>query len=119
VFHCGDGNFVAEDVCYIADKETASFKRIIKDEKAIWQVVIRKLRCWVGASGGKDGDEAIPCRPYCILVNCLYPNSQVQRRRQGCSESIFLTRFLLLLFNRSWGKTYACLLKPFPRPKLC
>jgi hypothetical protein len=78
VFHCGDGDFVAEDVCYITDEETASFKRIAKDEKEIWQVVVRKLRCWVGASAdGKGSTEPVPCRPYCILVNCLYPNSQV------------------------------------------
>lgn len=47
-------------------------------EKEIWQVVIRKLRVWsaAGASDATDS-ELIPCRPYCILVNNLFPKGQV------------------------------------------
>jgi hypothetical protein len=53
-------------------------KRLDQPHQEVWQIVVRKLRVWSASStGAEEGADAIPCRPYCILVNNLYPMGQV------------------------------------------
>lgn len=64
---------------HIKPNEIEKLKRIDQQEKEIWQIVVRKLRVWSAASNGAaEGAEAIPCRPYCMLINNLYPLGQVR-----------------------------------------
>ena len=77
------GGFEPHAIEYITDKHPA--KKSDQRDQEIWQVVIRKLRVWAASSeGGEDDAGAIPCRPYCIMVNNSYPKGQVITR-QLCS----------------------------------
>lgn len=63
----------------LTPKQVETYRKLDKRESEIWQVVVRKLRVWSAASEGPDdGSEAVPCRPYCVLVNNLYPLGQVR-----------------------------------------
>jgi len=72
-FNLGSNQFEVKDVNHISDEVEASIgKRIRKlnqNDKDIWQVVIRKLRVWSASESG------VACRPYCIFINQLYPQS--------------------------------------------
>lgn len=58
------------------------YKKLEKKQLEVWQVVVRKLRVWSASSAGDaDGQDAVPCRPYCILVNNLYPLGQVVSKK--------------------------------------
>lgn len=58
------------------------YKKLEKKQLEVWQVVVRKLRVWSASSAGDDdGKDAVPCRPYCILVNNLYPLGQVVSKK--------------------------------------
>ncbi len=52
-------------------------KRIERDDREVWQVSVRKLRCWLEA---QPGVEAPPNRPYCIFVSCLHPTGRLLTR---------------------------------------
>lgn len=79
--HSGDEHIVFQDVNYLTTGELKKMKKLELQEKEVWQIVIRKLRVWSAASTGPDeGPEAIPCRPYCILINNLYPLGQVMEK---------------------------------------
>ena len=72
-------------------------KKLDLEEKEVWQIVIRKLRVWSAASTGPDeGDEAIPCRPYCILINNLYPLGQVMEKSLCDPPEIYPTAKTIL-----------------------
>ena len=46
--------------------------KLPQQAKEIWQIVVRPLRVWSASSkGASEGNDAIPCRPFCILVNDL------------------------------------------------
>ena len=78
-FDSGEGTLMPLDVCHIEPSHPAA--RLPKHEQEIWQVVVRKLRVWSASSAGADeGEGAIPCRPYCIFVNNLYPKGAALTR---------------------------------------
>ena len=81
-------NVVVRDVMHLSQDEINMINRFDQKEKEIWQIVVRKLRVWSAkGSGAPEGEEAIPCRPYCILVNNLYPLGQV-RGKKNASQTI-------------------------------
>ncbi|POM75486.1 MYND domain containing hypothetical protein, partial [Phytophthora palmivora] len=58
------------------------YRKLEKNQLEVWQVVVRQLRVWSASSAGADdGQDAVPCRPYCILVNNLYPLGQVVSKK--------------------------------------
>ncbi|KAJ0397906.1 hypothetical protein P43SY_002414 [Pythium insidiosum] len=62
----------------LTPQQIDKFRKLDQPRQEVWQVVVRKLRVWSASSAGAaDGADAIPCRPYCILVNNLYPLGQV------------------------------------------
>lgn len=65
-------------------KQVEKLRKLAQTKKEVWQVVVRKLRVWSASSTGgskADGSDAPPCRPYCILVNNLYPLGQVVSKK--------------------------------------
>ncbi|TMW69149.1 hypothetical protein Poli38472_001305 [Pythium oligandrum] len=74
----GEDDIVVSTEMFLTSKQVDKFRKLDKPHQEIWQVVVRKLRVWSASSeGAAEGAEAIPCRPYCILVNNLYPLGQV------------------------------------------
>lgn len=66
----------------LTPEQIKQHKRLDKRPQEVWQVVVRKLRVWSASSvGADDGADAIPCRPFCILVNNLYPLGQVVSKK--------------------------------------
>jgi hypothetical protein len=64
------------------------FKKLSQTKQEIWQIVVRKLRVWSASSeGAEEGEEAIPCRPFAILVNNIYPMGQVMIIRTLYNDS--------------------------------
>nr|CCA16385.1 conserved hypothetical protein [Albugo laibachii Nc14] len=60
--------------------QVEKLKKLTQNQNEIWQVVVRKLRVWSATSSSNEDTTVIPCRPYCILVNNLYPLGQVVHR---------------------------------------
>eukprot|EP00937_MAST-01D_sp_MAST-1D-sp2_P008028 g8028.t1 len=78
-FDLGEGDLTPLDQCLVDSAHPA--RRLPRHEKVVWQVVVRPLRVWSASSkGAASGDDAVPCRPHCILVNNLYPSGQVMHR---------------------------------------
>lgn len=66
----------------LTSAQVERYKKLEKKQLEVWQIVVRKLRVWsASSSGADDGDSAVPCRPYCILVNNLYPLGQVVSKK--------------------------------------
>mmetsp|Transcript_16448 Transcript_16448/g.30109 ORF Transcript_16448/g.30109 Transcript_16448/m.30109 type:complete len:594 (+) Transcript_16448:2753-4534(+) len=81
-FDPGQPPFAIKDVDYVSTtslgENTSRVLKLPQAEQEVWQIVIRKLRVWSAASTGADeGQDAIPCRPYCIMINSLYPTGKV------------------------------------------
>ncbi|RHY42537.1 hypothetical protein DYB34_002747 [Aphanomyces astaci] len=76
--HAGDADITIVDQMLLTPAQLQKYKRMDQTKSEIWQIVVRKLRVWSASSeGAAEGDEAIPCRPYAILVNNIYPLGQV------------------------------------------
>ncbi|RLN26210.1 hypothetical protein BBJ28_00009210 [Nothophytophthora sp. Chile5] len=66
----------------LSPKQVERYRKLEKKELEVWQVVVRQLRVWSASSSGADeGHDAVPCRPYCVLVNNLYPLGQVVSKK--------------------------------------
>jgi len=53
-------------------------RNLPQTQKEIWQVVVRRLRVWSGASEGEREDGSPqPCRPYSVIISCLYPEGRL------------------------------------------
>ncbi len=66
------------DQILLAPAQVDKVKRLDQSKSEVWQIVVRKLRVWSASSdGAAEGDDAIPCRPYAILVNNIYPRGNV------------------------------------------
>ena len=51
---------------------------------------MRKLNVWSASSqGSPDGPGAIPCRPYVVLINNLYPSGQPVTRALATKPDLF------------------------------
>ncbi|KAJ0403789.1 hypothetical protein ATCC90586_003781 [Pythium insidiosum] len=74
----GEDDIVVSTELLLTPQQIDKFRKLDQPRQEVWQVVVRKLRVWSASSAGAaDGADAIPCRPYCILVNNLYPLGQV------------------------------------------
>ncbi|GLE02220.1 hypothetical protein PINS_up011058 [Pythium insidiosum] len=74
----GEDDIVVSTELLLTPQQIDKFRKLDQPHQEVWQVVVRKLRVWSASSAGAaDGADAIPCRPYCILVNNLYPLGQV------------------------------------------
>lgn len=68
----------------VSAAQIEKLRKLEQPKKEVWQVVVRKLRVWSASSTGgsaADGSDAPPCRPYCIMVNNLYPLGQVVTKK--------------------------------------
>ena len=66
----------------ITTKQVERYRKLEKKQLEVWQVVVRQLRVWSASSAGaEEGRDAVPCRPYCVLVNNLYPLGQVVSKK--------------------------------------
>ncbi|RLN47027.1 hypothetical protein BBJ29_004141 [Phytophthora kernoviae] len=78
----GDADIVISTEMLLKPKQVERYRKLEKKQLEVWQVVVRQLRVWsASSSGAEDGQDAIPCRPYCILVNNLYPLGQVVSKK--------------------------------------
>lgn len=74
----GEEDIVVSNEMLLTPQQVERYRKLDQTKLEIWQVVVRKLRVWsASSSGATEGSEAVPCRPYCILVNNLYPLGQV------------------------------------------
>lgn len=62
---------------YLKPAEVEKVKKLSQNKNEIWQVVVRKLRVWSATSSSNETSTVTPCRPYCIMINNLYPLGQV------------------------------------------
>jgi hypothetical protein len=66
----------------LSPQQVERYRKLEKKQLEVWQVVVRQLRVWSASSSGADeGQDAVPCRPYCVLVNNLYPLGQVVSKK--------------------------------------
>ncbi|KAF0692886.1 Aste57867_16088 [Aphanomyces stellatus] len=80
--HAGEEDITVVDQMLLTPAQLEKFKRMDQKKSEIWQIVVRKLRVWSASSeGAAEGEEAIPCRPYAILVNNIYPLGQVVSKK--------------------------------------
>ncbi len=82
------GDIEIRDQMLLTSAQLEKYKRMNQTKSEIWQIVVRKLRVWSASSeGAVEGDDAIPCRPYAILVNNIYPLGQVSSTsvRNACT----------------------------------
>ncbi|EQC32066.1 hypothetical protein SDRG_10263 [Saprolegnia diclina VS20] len=80
--HSGDADIEIVDQMLLTRGQLDKFKKLDQTKQEIWQIVVRKLRVWSASSqGAEEGDDAIPCRPYAILVNNIYPLGQVVSKK--------------------------------------
>ncbi|KAG9411991.1 hypothetical protein AC1031_017630 [Aphanomyces cochlioides] len=80
--HSGDADITVIDQMLLTPTQLEKYKRMDQTKSEIWQIVVRKLRVWSASSeGASEGDDAIPCRPYAILVNNIYPLGQVVSKK--------------------------------------
>ncbi|EEY63011.1 uncharacterized protein PITG_14637 [Phytophthora infestans T30-4] len=78
----GDADIVISTEMLLATNQVERYRKLEKKQLEVWQVVVRQLRVWSASSAGADdGHDAVPCRPYCILVNNLYPLGQVVSKK--------------------------------------
>ncbi|ETI42613.1 hypothetical protein, variant 2 [Phytophthora nicotianae P1569] len=78
----GDADIVISTEMLLTLKQVERYRKLEKKQLEVWQVVVRQLRVWSASSAGADdGQDAVPCRPYCILVNNLYPLGQVVSKK--------------------------------------
>ena len=71
---------LAEGTKVLLDDATiAKLRRYDRVKREIWQVVTRELRVWVASSDtpGNVGDDAVPCRPHCLLLCNVYPKGKL------------------------------------------
>ncbi|CAH0520334.1 unnamed protein product [Peronospora belbahrii] len=74
----GDVDIVISTKMMLTSNQVERYRKLEKKQLEVWQVVVRQLRVWSASSTGADeGKDAVPCRPYCVLVNNLYPLGQV------------------------------------------
>lgn len=79
------------------EKEIVQYRKLDQPHQEVWQIVVRKLRVWSASSqGATEGNDAIPCRPYCILVNNLYPLGQVISKKIMEPPEEYPTPFMIL-----------------------
>ncbi|CEG40215.1 hypothetical protein L916_11931 [Plasmopara halstedii] len=78
----GDANIVISTEMLLTPQQVERYRKLEKKKLEVWQVVVRQLRVWsASSSGAEEGQDAVPCRPYCILVNNLYPLGQVVSKK--------------------------------------
>ncbi|OWZ20178.1 hypothetical protein PHMEG_0005438 [Phytophthora megakarya] len=78
----GDADIVISTEMLLTPPQVERYRKLEKKQLEVWQVVVRQLRVWSASSAGADdGQDAVPCRPYCILVNNLYPLGQVVSKK--------------------------------------
>ncbi|KAG7392877.1 hypothetical protein PHYPSEUDO_014364 [Phytophthora pseudosyringae] len=78
----GDADIVISTEMLLTPKQAERYRKLEKKQLEVWQVVVRQLRVWSASStGAEEGHDAVPCRPYCILVNNLYPLGQVVSKK--------------------------------------
>ncbi|OQR90425.1 hypothetical protein THRCLA_09350 [Thraustotheca clavata] len=78
----GDEDITIVDQVLLSRDEVEKLKKFDQTKQEIWQIVVRKLRVWSASSkGAEEGEDAIPCRPYAILVNNIYPLGQVVSKK--------------------------------------
>ncbi|EGZ13153.1 hypothetical protein PHYSODRAFT_510777 [Phytophthora sojae] len=78
----GDADIVVSTEMLLTPKQVERYRKLEKKQLEVWQVVVRQLRVWSASSAGaEEGQDAVPCRPYCILVNNLYPLGQVVSKK--------------------------------------
>uniref|UniRef100_A0AAV1TR86 MYND-type domain-containing protein n=1 Tax=Peronospora matthiolae TaxID=2874970 RepID=A0AAV1TR86_9STRA len=78
----GDADIVISTETLVTSKQVERYRKLEKKQLEVWQVVVRKLRVWSASSTGAEaGRDAVPCRPYCVLVNNLYPLGQVVSKK--------------------------------------
>lgn len=89
-------------------KQVEKIRKLDQPKKEVWQVVVRKLRVWSAssASTGDEDGEGIPCRPYCIMVNNLYPLGQVVTKKICDPPEVYPSPQTIL------DVTLACMLDP-------
>ncbi|ETV91658.1 hypothetical protein, variant [Aphanomyces invadans] len=90
--HAGDAEITIVDQMLLTPAQLEKYKRMDQTKSEIWQIVVRKLRVWSASSeGAAEGDDAIPCRPYAILVNNIYPLGQVVSKKICDPPEVFPT----------------------------
>ncbi|CAI5714927.1 unnamed protein product [Peronospora destructor] len=78
----GDADIVISTKMLLTSNQVERYRKLEKKQLEVWQVVVRQLRVWSASStGAEEGQDAIPCRPYCVLVNNLYPLGQVVSKK--------------------------------------
>lgn len=78
----GDADIVISTEMLLSSQQVERYRKLEKKKLEVWQVVVRQLRVWSASSAGAaEGRDAVPCRPYCILVNNLYPLGQVVSKK--------------------------------------
>uniref|UniRef100_H3GGT1 MYND-type domain-containing protein n=1 Tax=Phytophthora ramorum TaxID=164328 RepID=H3GGT1_PHYRM len=78
----GDADIVVSTEMLLTPQQVERYRKLEKKQLEVWQVVVRQLRVWsASSSGAADGEDAVPCRPYCVLVNNLYPLGQVVSKK--------------------------------------
>ncbi|KAE9012255.1 hypothetical protein PR003_g8107 [Phytophthora rubi] len=78
----GDADIVVSTEMLLTPKQVERYRKLEKKQLEVWQVVVRQLRVWSASStGAEEGHDAVPCRPYCVLVNNLYPLGQVVSKK--------------------------------------
>uniref|UniRef100_K3WSB4 MYND-type domain-containing protein n=1 Tax=Globisporangium ultimum (strain ATCC 200006 / CBS 805.95 / DAOM BR144) TaxID=431595 RepID=K3WSB4_GLOUD len=80
----GDEDIVVSTETLVGAKQIEKIRKLDQTKHEVWQVVVRKLRVWSASSKGgtkADGSDSPPCRPYCIMVNNLYPLGQVVTKK--------------------------------------
>eukprot|EP00644_Phytophthora_capsici_P004807 jgi/Phyca11/4139/fgenesh1_pm.PHYCAscaffold_1_\ len=78
----GDADIVISTEMLLTSKQVDRYRKLEKKQLEVWQVVVRQLRVWSASSAGaEEGQDAVPCRPFCILVNNLYPLGQVVSKK--------------------------------------
>lgn len=88
-------------------KQVEKIRKLDQTKHEVWQVVVRKLRVWsASSSGAADGSDAVPCRPYCIMVNNLYPLGQVVTKKICDPPEVYPSPQTIL------DVTLACMLDP-------
>ena len=77
-FDTGEGDITESDVCYVEPQQVTMMNKWPLEKSVVWQITIRKLRVWAASSEGADeGADAIACRPYCLMINNIYPVGKV------------------------------------------
>lgn len=96
----GDANIVISTAMLLTPQQVERYRKLEQNQLEVWQVVVRQLRVWSASSTGADvGHDAVPCRPYCILVNNLYPLGQVVSKKICEPPEVYPSSLTILLLT--------------------